>query len=54
MIHFKGMTTTLMDMEKDEKKRYLADVDLETTEFQVKIADFGLSKRLEEKNQKMD
>ena len=33
MIHFKGKTTTLMDMPKDEKKRFLKNVDLNTADF---------------------
>ena len=44
MIHFKGKTTLLMDMPKDSKKRYLANVDLLKEDFSVKITDFGLSK----------
>ena len=44
MVHFQGKTTYLMDMPKEEKKLFLKNVDLENTDFQVKIADFGLSK----------
>ena len=43
MIHFKGMTTRLMDMSKAEKTQFLQEVDLETTEFYIKITDFGMS-----------
>ena len=44
MVHFNGKTTLLMDMPKAEKKEFLKNVDLLTTEFEIKIADFGLSK----------
>ena len=42
-----------MDMPKDEKKLFLKNVDLLTTDFEVKLADFGLSKQLNEKSNKM-
>ena len=35
-----------MDMPKDKKKEFLKNVDLDQTDFQVKLADFGLSKRV--------
>ena len=46
MVHFNDKTTYLMDMEKEEKTAFLKNVDLINTEFEVKIADFGLSKKL--------
>ena len=52
MVHFTGKTTSLMDMTKDEKWRYLESVDLLKTDFQVRIADFGLSKEVKEKEGK--
>jgi len=33
-----------MDLLPEERKQFLQNVDLENTDFQVKIADFGLSK----------
>ena len=47
MVHFNGATSEFIDMEKEDKFEYLKNVDLTTTEFQVKIADFGLSTKLE-------
>ena len=49
MVHFNGKTTYLMDMQKQEKKAFLKNVDLTKTDFEVKIADFGLSKKLSAK-----
>jgi len=46
MVHFNDKTTYLMDMEKEEKRAFLKSVDLIHTEFEIKIADFGLSKKL--------
>ena len=46
MLHFTDKTTYLMDMEKEEKLGFLKNVDLDNSEFEVKIADFGLSKKL--------
>jgi hypothetical protein len=33
-------------MSKEQKRRFLRDVDLSTVNFQIKIADFGFSKHL--------
>ena len=44
MVHFHGKTTLLMDMSKEAKKRFLSNVDLDKTDFSIKIADFGLAK----------
>jgi len=52
MVHFIGKTTYLMDMQKDEKKAFLRNVDLTTTDFEIKIADFGLSKKVKSKEDK--
>jgi len=40
-----------MNMNKDEKRRFLRGVDLMSTRFEVKIADFGFSKKLKQKTQ---
>jgi len=50
MLHFPDETENLMKMTKDEKKRFLKNVDLDSTRFEVKIADFGFSKKLRSKN----
>jgi len=52
MIHFTGKTTYLMDMEKEEKRKFLESVDLENTDFEVKIANYGLSKALKDRETK--
>ena len=44
----------LIDMTKDEKNNYLRDVDLNVTDFEIKIADFGLAKQLTDKSEKMN
>ena len=53
MVHFNGQTTYLMDLPPEEKKEFLKNVDLLDTDFQVKIADFGLSRKVESKNAKL-
>jgi hypothetical protein len=49
MMHFPDHTEELMHMNKDEKKKFLRDVDLTKTRFELKIADFGFSKKLKNK-----
>ena len=51
MLHFPDNSDLLMNMSKEEKKRFLRHVDLNTTNFEVKIADFGFSKKLKQKGQ---
>ena len=51
MLHFPDETDNLMKMSKEEKKRYLKNVDLDKVKFEIKIADFGFSKKLRSKNQ---
>ena len=46
MVHFCDKTTYLLDMEKEEKMHFLKTVDLENVEFEVKLADYGLSKKI--------
>lgn len=38
-------------MSRDQKKQFLRDVNLETMPFEIKIADFGFSKKLKNKGQ---
>jgi hypothetical protein len=49
MMHFPDHTEELMNMNKDEKKKFLRDIDLTKTRFELKIADFGFSKKLKNK-----
>ena len=48
-MHFPDHIEELMHMNKDEKKKFLRDVDLTKTRFELKIADFGFSKKLKNK-----
>lgn len=34
-----------------ERKEFMKNIDLENTRFEIKIADFGFSKKLKNKNQ---
>ena len=49
MIHFPDNIDELMHMNKDERKKFLREVDLTKTKFELKIADFGFSKKLKNK-----
>ena len=49
-LHMKRLIEQLMQMNKDEKKKFLRDVDLTKTRFELKIADFGFSKKLKDKS----
>ena len=40
-----------MQMNKEERKKFLREVDLTQTRFELKIADFGFSKKLKNKGQ---
>lgn len=51
MMHFPDHTEQLMVMNKDERKKFLRDVDLTKVRFELKIADFGFSKKLKNKGQ---
>ena len=51
MMHFPDHVEQLMNMNKDEKKKFLREVDLTKTRFELKIADFGFSKKLKNKGQ---
>ena len=50
MIHFPDDVENLLQMPKGDKKLWWRNVDLESTKFEIKIADFGLSKLLSDKN----
>lgn len=51
MLHFPDETERLKSLTSSEKKEYLKTVDLLTTRFEIKIADFGFSKKLKRKDQ---
>ena len=42
-----------MDMSPENKKEFLKNVDLLKTDFEVKIADFGLAKQLKSMKNKL-
>jgi serine/threonine protein kinase len=51
MLHFPDMTDKLLAMSKEEKRNFLRTVDLTKVNFEIKIADFGFSKKLKSKGQ---
>jgi serine/threonine protein kinase len=51
MIHFPDLNDSLLACSKEEKKRFLQKVDLTQVNFEIKIADFGFSKKLRTKSQ---
>ena len=51
MLHFPDENNTLMNMTKDEKKKFIANADFNKVKFEIKIADFGFSKKLRSKSQ---
>lgn len=50
MVHFPNDSLKLLAMTKQMRKEWLRTVDLSTTPFEVKIADFGFSKKLRNKS----
>ena len=50
MLHF-PQNDELRNMSKDQKKQFLRDVNLLETPFEIKIADFGFSKKLKRLDQ---
>lgn len=51
MLHFPDHEDHLARMDSDERKRFLKSVDLLKVNFEIKIADFGFSKKLKTKHQ---
>lgn len=51
MVHFPDHEELLMNMSRDEKKKFLREVDLLSVDFKIKIADFGFSKKLKKLNE---
>jgi len=52
MLHFPDETENLMKMTKQEKKDWFRSVDMQKVNFEVKIADFGFSKKLKSKKER--
>ena len=50
MLHFPDLSEKILAMNKEQRKRFLRDVDLMNTKFEIKIADFGFSKKLKSKS----
>ena len=46
MLNFPENDEQLINMNKEERKKFLRTVDLTKTKFEIKIADFGFSKKL--------
>jgi len=51
MLHFPNLSPQILGLTKEQKQRFIRDVDLSKVEFEVKIADFGFSKKLKNKSQ---
>jgi len=51
MLHFPGEDDKLLQMTKAEKRKFLKNVDLDSTNFEIKIADFGFSKKLKNRDE---
>ena len=50
MIHFPNDSFRILNMTKEQKRKFLREVDLTKIEFEIKIADFGFSKKLKSKS----
>jgi len=51
MIHFPDNNEQLLGMGSEQRKSFYKSVDLSKTRFEIKIADFGFSKKLKGKGQ---
>ena len=51
MLHFPGEDDKLLQMTKGERRKFLKNVDLDSTNFEIKIADFGFSKKLRNRDE---
>lgn len=51
MLNFPNDMERVLKMTKEEKKNFLKQVDLNTTLFEIKITDFGFSKKLKNRGQ---
>ena len=43
MLHFPDLSDKILAMNKEQRKSFLRNVDLTSTKFEIKIADFGSS-----------
>jgi hypothetical protein len=50
MLHFPDMSDKILNMNKETRIKFLKTVDLTNTKFEIKIADFGFSKKLKNKS----
>ena len=50
MLHFPTESENINSMTKEQRKKFYRSVDLEKMKFEIKIADFGFSKKLKNKN----
>ena len=46
MVHFPDHDEKLMRFDKNQKRSFLKDLDLSKVKFELKISDFGYSKKL--------
>lgn len=51
MLHFPTESERILAMSKEQRKKFYKSVDLDTIPYQIKIADFGFSKKLKSKSQ---
>ena len=51
MLHFPHESEKLLHMSKEQKKKFYRSVDFDKMDFEIKIADFGFSKKLKSKSQ---
>lgn len=51
MIHFPNYSEQLLGMSSEMKKRFFREVEFDKIDFEIKIADFGFSKKLKNKSQ---
>ena len=51
MLHFPDDSERILNMSKEQKKQFLREINMNQINFEVKIADFGFSKKLKNKSQ---
>ena len=47
MLHFPGQNGNLMEITKEQKFQFLQECDLTEISFEIKLTDYGLSKKLD-------
>lgn len=50
MLHFPHESEKLLYMNKEQRKKFYRSVDFDRIDFEIKIADFGFSKKLKSKS----